>query len=325
MRTLPPGDEDAAARTADREARLVKPPGALGRLEDLALWLSTWTGKAPPVIARPVVAIYASDRGVAARGVSAWPQDVTRQVVDAVAAGGAAISTLAREAGAGLKIFDLAVGAPTPDIVEADAMDERTCVATMAYGMEVLAEGADLLAIGEIGIANTTVAAALAHGLFGGDAADWVGPGAGIEGEGRARKVEAVRAAVARLSQGPRDPLSTLARVGGREFAAIAGAILAARLQRVPVILDGYAVTAAAAVLHAVDARALDHCIAGTLSPEPGHALLLDRLGKRPLLSLGLRLGEGTGAALAIQIVKSAVAVHAGMATFDQAGVSGPA
>jgi nicotinate-nucleotide--dimethylbenzimidazole phosphoribosyltransferase len=321
---LPPIDAEAVAATRAREGRLLKPPGALGRLEEIAEWLSGWTGKAPPQITRPLVAVFASDHGVAARGVSAYPQAVTRQMLEAMAAGGAAIATLAKEAGAGLKLYDLAVGLPTPDIAEADALGEAECVATMAYGMEVLAEGCDLLVLGEVGIANSTVAAALAHALHGGGAADWTGPGTGVEGAARARKVETVAAAVARLGPGPHDPLQVLARIGGREFAAMAGAILAARTQRVPVVLDGFAATCAAAVLHKVGPGAVDHCIAGHLSPEPGHARLLAAMGKRPLLDLGMRLGEGTGAALAVQIIKAAVACHAGMATFEDAGVSGP-
>lgn len=325
MIDLPQADENAMAITAAREAQLVKPAGALGRLEDMSSWLSGWAGKSPPVIARPLVGVFASDHGIAKRGVSAYPQEVTRQMIDAIASGGAAISILAQQAGAGLKVFDLAVGRPTPDIVEADAMTPQECVATMAYGMEVLAEGTDLLVLGEVGIANTSIAAAIALGLYGGSASLWTGPGSGVEGEALERKRAAIEAAVRRLGPGPHDPLEILRAVGGREFAAIAGAILAARLQRVPVVLDGFMVTVAAAVLHALNPRALDHCIIGHLSAEPGHRLLLDRIGKKPVLDLGLRLGEGTGAALAVLILKAAVACHAGMATFGEAGVAGPA
>lgn len=324
LHDLPGRDEEASARTAWRESQLIKPPGALGRLEDISNWLSAWTGKSPPQVTRPIVAVFAGDHGVAARGVSAYPQEVTRQMIDAMAAGGAAISVLAQQAGAGLKVYDLAVGKPTPDIVEADAMSEQECVATMAYGMEVLAEGTDLLVLGEVGIGNTTIAAALALALYGGEAGAWTGPGTGVEGKALAAKREVVEAAVARLGEDRDDPLKVLARVGGREFAAMAGAILAARLQRVPVVLDGFMVAAAAAVLHRMNPEALDHCIVGHVSAEPGHRALLARLGKKPILDLGMALGEGTGAALAVQIIKSAVACHAGMATFAEAGVAGP-
>jgi nicotinate-nucleotide--dimethylbenzimidazole phosphoribosyltransferase len=303
---------------------LIKPPGALGRLEDISNWLSAWTGKSPPQVLRPIIAVFAGDHGVAARGVSAYPQEVTRQMIDAMAAGGAAVSVLAQQAGAGLKVYDLAVGRPTPDIVESDAMTEQECVATMAYGMEVLAEGTDLLVLGEVGIGNTTVAAALALALYGGEAGEWTGPGTGVEGQALAAKREAVEAAVARLGEDCNDPLKVMARIGGREFAAIAGAILAARLQRVPVVLDGFMVASAAAVLHRMNPEALDHCIVGHVSAEPGHRALLARLSKQPILDLGMRLGEGTGAALAVQIIKSAVACHTGMATFAEAGIAGP-
>jgi len=324
LQDLPSRDEEASGRTAWRESQLIKPPGALGRLEDISNWLSAWTGKSPPQVLRPIIAVFAGDHGVAARGVSAYPQEVTRQMIDAMAAGGAAVSVLAQQAGAGLKVYDLAVGRPTPDIVESDAMTEQECVATMAYGMEVLAEGTDLLVLGEVGIGNTTVAAALALALYGGEAGEWTGPGTGVEGQALAAKREAVEAAVARLGEDCNDPLKVMARIGGREFAAIAGAILAARLQRVPVVLDGFMVASAAAVLHRMNPEALDHCIVGHVSAEPGHRALLARLGKQPILDLGMRLGEGTGAALAVQIIKSAVACHTGMATFAEAGIAGP-
>ncbi len=319
--TLPPADAEAEGRVRAREGQLVKPPGALGRLEEIAAWLAAWTGRAPAQITRPLLAVFASDHGIAARGTSAYPPALTRSVIDVMAAGGAAASVLAQEAGAGLKIYDLAVGMPTPDICEADALDERGCVATMAYGMEVLAEGTDLLVLGEVGIGNTAVAAALACALFGGDAADWTGPGTGVTGAAFDAKVAAVRQAVARIG-GEADPLEILRRVGGREFAALAGAILAARLQRVPVILDGYAVCAAAAVLWKLNPQALDHCLAGHVSGEPGHRRLLAAIGQEPLLDLGMRLGEGTGGLLALQLVKAAAATHAGMATFEQAGIA---
>lgn len=321
--SLPPADSAAAAITRTREARLVKPPGALGELEALSAWLSGWTGRSPPQVTRPLIAVFAADHGVATRAVSAYPQSVTRSVMDTMAAGGAAVSVLARQIGAGLKVYDLAVGLATPDIVTRDAMDEKACVATMAFGMEVLAEGTDLLVLGEVGIGNTTVAAALACALLGGRAADWTGPGTGVSGAALDAKIATVDAAVARVA-GESDPLELLRRIGGREFAAIAGAILAARLQRVPVVLDGFAVCVAATVLHRLDPQALDHCQFGHVSAEPGHRRLLEVLGRRPLLDLGLRLGEGTGAALAVQLIQSAAALHAGMVTFEQAGIAGP-
>ena len=215
------------------------------------------------------------------------------------AAGGAAINQICASLDLGFKVFDLALDLPTDDIVDGPALDEQACVATMAFGMEAIAGGADLLAIGEMGIGNTTVAAAIYAALYGGPAARWVGRGTGLDDDGLARKIEAVEAALRTHRDHLDDPLEVLRRLGGREIAAMAGAILAARLQRIPVILDGYVATAAAAVLHALDPAAIDHCLAGHLSAEGAHREVLERLGKVPLLDLGMRLGEGTGAALA--------------------------
>ena len=202
-------------------------------------------------------------------------------------------------------------------------MDEKTCAATFAYGMEAVAGGADVLCIGEMGIGNTTIAAAIYHALYGGEPGDFVGRGTGVDDAGLIRKTAAVAAAAALHRAHLHDPLEVLRRLGGREIAAMAGAIVAARMERVPVILDGYVACAAAAILHKLDARALEHCLAGHCSAEGAHAEVLRRLGLKPLLELGMRLGEGTGAALAAAVVKAAVAAHNGMATFAQAGVAG--
>lgn len=322
--TMPAADEAAAGAVRARDGELTKPAGSLGRLEDIARWMAAWQGKPSPTADRPLVAVFAANHGVTARGVSAYPQEVTRQMVENFAAGGAAVNQLALQIGAGLKVFDLALDMPTPDIAEAAALTETECAATMAFGMEAIAGGADLLCLGEMGIGNTTVAAALSCALFGGDPADWVGPGTGVDKDGLDRKRQAVADAIAFHGQALGDPLEALRRVGGRELAAMAGAILAARHQRIPVLLDGYVATAAAAVLYRLDPAALDHCLAGHRSAEPAHHRLLDAIGKKPLLDLGMRLGEGSGAVLAAGIVKAAVATHTGMATFTQAGVSGP-
>lgn len=319
---MPGPDEEARAAAAARQGQLVKPPGALGRLEEIAIFIAGWQGREIPQVNRPTVAVFAATHGVAARGVSPYPPEVTKQMVATFTDGKAAVNQICGVFGAGLRVFDLALDMPTPDIVERDALTEAECAATMAFGMEALAGEPDLLCLGEMGIGNTTVAAAIFHGLYGGEAADWVGPGTGATGEVLARKVEAVRAAVERSRAHLDDPLEVLRKLGGREVAAMAGAILAARLQRVPVVLDGYVVTAAAAVLKALDPHALDHCLAGHVSAEPAHRAVLERLGLRPILDLGMRLGEGSGAALAIGVIKSALACHAGMATFAEAGVA---
>jgi nicotinate-nucleotide--dimethylbenzimidazole phosphoribosyltransferase len=319
---MPGPDEAAAAAVRERERNLTKPAGSLGRLEWLVEWLAAWQGKAPPTVERPLVAVFAASHGVAARGVSAYPPEVNRQMLENFAAGGAAINQICASFNLGFKVFDLALDVPTADIVADAAMDERSCVATMAFGMEAVAGGTDLLAVGEMGIGNTTVAAAIYAALYGGPVEHWVGRGTGVDDDGFRRKVAAVEAAIARHREHLNDPLEILSRLGGREVAAMAGAILAARLQKIPVVLDGYVATAAAAILHAVHPSTIDHCVAGHLSAEGAHQDVLGRLGKIPLLALGLRLGEGSGAALAVGLIKSAAAVHRDMATFAQAGVS---
>lgn len=319
---MPGPDEVAAAAVRARDARLTKPPGSLGRLEEIALWLARWQGREQPRVERVVVAVYAGNHGVVRQGVAAYPQDVTKQMVANFQAGGAAVNQICRSFDLGLKVFELALDNPTQDITQDAAMEEAECAATMAYGMEAIAEGADLLCIGEMGIGNTTIAAAICHGLYGGRPEDWVGPGTGVDAEGLKRKASAVRRAVVLHHAHLKDPLEVLRRLGGRELAAMAGAILAARHAHIPVLLDGYVATAAAAVLHSLSPAALDHCLAGHCSAEPAHRAVLERIGKKPLLDLGMRLGEASGAALAAAIVKAAAGLHTGMATFESAGVS---
>ncbi|MFN4141403.1 nicotinate-nucleotide--dimethylbenzimidazole phosphoribosyltransferase [Aestuariivirga sp.] len=322
LKDLPGPDLEAVRACRAREAQLTKPPGALGRLESLSEWLCAWQAHHPPKAERVVVAVFAGNHGVVAQGVAAYPQEVTRQMVANFQNDGAAVNQICKTFGLGLKVFELALDHPTRDITEGAALEEAECAATMAYGMEAT-EGCDLLCIGEMGIGNTTIAAAMAHGLFGGAAEDWVGPGTGVDGEGLRRKADAVRRAVALHGPHLSDPLEVLRRLGGRELAAMAGAVLAARVQRIPVLIDGYVASAAAAVLKALRPDALDHCMAGHLSAEPAHRRLLEKLELRPILDLGMRLGEGSGAAMAAGVVKAAADLHNGMATFESAGVSG--
>ena len=323
MQDLLAADPAAAAQCKARDAQLTKPPGSLGKLESMAEWVAAWQGNYPPKIARPVVAVFAGNHGVVAQGVAAYPAEVTKQMVLNFQGGGAAVNQICKTFDLGLKVFELALENPTKDITENAAMDEADCAATMAYGMEAIAGGCDLLCIGEMGIGNTTIAAAICHGLYGGRPEDWVGPGTGVDAEGLKRKASAVARAVALHKAHLSDPLEVLRRLGGRELAAMAGAILAARTQRVPVLIDGYVASAAAAVLHAMRPDALDHCLAAHCSAEPAHRNLLKRLGKEPVLDLGMRLGEASGAALAAGLLKAAVNLHNDMATFASAGVSG--
>lgn len=323
LATQPGPDEAARAAAVARNAQLTKPAGALGRLEDLALWYAAWRGDARPQITAPQIAIFAANHGVVAQGVSAFPPQVTAQMVANFAAGGAAINQLARLSGARLTVTALDLDQPTADFTAAPAMTEAECCAALSAGWDAVTPDADLLAVGEMGIGNTTSAAALAAALMGGGGADWAGRGTGVDDAGLARKVAAVDAGLARHPQARTDPLAALCCLGGRELAAMAGAIARARTLRIPVLLDGFICTAAAAVLETARPGTLDHCLAGHVSAEPGHARLLDRLGKAPLLALDLRLGEGSGAALAIGVLQAALACHSGMASFAEAGVSG--
>ncbi|MBF9032104.1 nicotinate-nucleotide--dimethylbenzimidazole phosphoribosyltransferase [Rhodobacterales bacterium HKCCE3408] len=319
----PGPDEDARARAATRNATLTKPPGALGRLEDLALWYAGWRGDPRPRITAPQVLVFAGNHGVAARGVSAFPPDVTAQMVANFKAGGAAINQLVGLAGARLDVIALDLNRPTMDFTTGPAMAATDCLAAFGTGWQAVGHGADLLVTGEMGIGNTTSAAAIAHALYGGAASDWTGRGTGLDDDGLARKAQVVAEGLAANPDAARDPFAALRCLGGREIAAMAGAIARARCLRIPVLLDGFIATAAAAVLHEAVPGALDHAQAGHVSAEAAHGRLLDQLGLDPLLSLGLRLGEGTGAVLAIQVLKGALACHSGMATFAEAGVSG--
>jgi nicotinate-nucleotide--dimethylbenzimidazole phosphoribosyltransferase len=323
LRKMPKADDAARAAAREREGQLTKPAGSLGRLEEIAEWMAAWQGSARPHVDRPLVAVYAGNHGVVAQGVSAFPPSVTEAMVANFQAGGAAINQICKTFDISLKVYELALEKPTGDITQEPALDEKSCAATMAFGMEALASEPDLLVLGEMGIGNTTTAAAIYHALYGGQAEDWVGRGTGVDDEGLRRKADAVRAAVARHKAYLDDPLQILARLGGRETAAIAGAILAARLRRTPVLLDGFVVCSAAAVLLALDDSALDHCLAAHISAERAHRHALKLIGKTPLFDFGMRLGEGSGAALAVGIVKAAVACHNGMATFAEAGVAG--
>ena len=325
LESLPAADETAAAAAAARESQLTKPAGSLGRLEAIAQWLAAWQGRHPPRLKRARIVVFAGNHGVVARGVSAYPPAVTVQMVANFAAGGAAINQLARRAEAELEVVPLALDRPTEDFTAGAAMTARECRDAFEAGMNAVGAETDLLAIGEMGIGNTTVAAALAAALFGGAGADWVGRGTGVDDAGLTRKAAAVDAALAHHGAALADPLEALRRVGGREVAAMAGAVLQARLARTPVLLDGFVATAAAAVLHKARSGALDHALAAHRSAEAGHDRLLRHLGMSPLLDLGMRLGEASGAALAIGLVRAALATHTGMATFAEAGVAGKA
>jgi nicotinate-nucleotide--dimethylbenzimidazole phosphoribosyltransferase len=264
-------------------------------------------------VLRPVVAGFAGNHGVARHGVSPRLAEATQRLVELAAAGGAAINQICIAHDLGLKVYDLALHLPTADFTEAAALDERACAATMAFGMEAVAGGVDLLAIGDVGVGASTAAAAIFAALLGGSGADWVGPGSGADAAMMARKADTVDRGLALHAAHLGDPLEILRRFGGREFAAIAGAIVAARMEKVPVVLDGFSATAVAAILQRANPAALDHCLLSHVSAEPGHRKAIERLGLEPLLDLGLHHGEAAGAGLAAGFVRTAALVHSGM------------
>jgi nicotinate-nucleotide--dimethylbenzimidazole phosphoribosyltransferase len=320
---LPPGDEAAAAAAAARNAVLTKPPGSLGRLEETAVWLARWQGRNPPRLDRIEVLVFAGNHGVVAQGVSAFPAAVTAQMVANFAAGGAAINQLAAAAGARLQVVPLDLDRPTANFTMEPAMEEAAFLNAVAAGYNRVPADADLVCLGEMGIGNTTAAAAIAAALFGGGGTRWAGRGTGIDDDGLARKRRAVDLGLTRHADVLGDPLGAAAALGGRELAAILGAALSARRQRIPALIDGFVCTAAVAPLARLRSDALDHVVAAHASAEAAHRALLGELGLKPLIDLGMRLGEASGAAVAALILRAAVACHAGMATFAEAGVSG--
>ena len=319
---FPEGNARAAAAVAAREGTLTKPAGSLGRLEETVAWLARWQGRSPPRLERVDILVFAGNHGVTAQGVSAYPSAVTTQMVANFAAGGAAINQLARTADARLRVLPLWLDQPTADFTAASAMGEQEFLAAVETGFDAVASEADLVCLGEMGIGNTTAAAALTAALFGGGGERWAGRGTGVDAAGLARKRAVIDRALARHTAALADPLACAATFGGRELAAILGATVAARLRRIPVLLDGFVSTAAAAPLVRVRPGALDHAVAAHVSAEAGHRLLLKELNLRPLLDLDMRLGEGSGAAVAVLLLRAALACHTGMATFAQAGVA---
>ena len=339
-------------RSATREAsnRLTKPVGSLGRLEELAAWYAGVRGRTPLApVERCTLLLFAADHGVVAEGVSAYGSPVTAAMVANVMSGGAAINALARQAGATLALVDVGVAGdlssvPTRPVVELlrrsvragtanlrrePAMERKEVDAALALGASVAAEavteGADVLLVGEIGIGNTTAAAALTSALAGVPAALVVGRGTGVGGDALARKIAVVEDALALHRPDSRRPLDVLAAIGGLEIAALAGALLEGAHRRVPIILDGFVTNAAALVAAAIDPGVVPYLLASHGSPEPGARIALQHLGLVPLFDFAMRLGEGTGAALALPILRAAVDAHLSMATFATAGIVGRA
>jgi nicotinate-nucleotide--dimethylbenzimidazole phosphoribosyltransferase len=322
-RDLRGGDVAAADAARLRQQNLTKPPGSLGRLEELAIWLACWQGRDRPQLDRVTIAVFAANHGVAARGVSAYPPAVTEQMVANFTTGGAAINQIAKLSGAELLVVPIELERPTRDFTVAAAMDVDEFLAALDIGYRTVPADCSLLAVGEMGIANTTTAATLCAALLRGGSSQWAGRGTGVDDAGLVRKHAAIAVALDLHRAISGDPLRVAAAMGGRELAAIAGAVLAARHHRIPVLLDGFVATAAVVPLTRLDEGILDHCRAGHVSAESGHRALLRELGLEPLLDLDMRLGEASGAGVAIALLRAALACHNGMATFAEAGVSG--
>ena len=318
---LSQADEDTVAQVRDHQLQLTKPPGSLGRLEELVEFLAGWQRRAVPSLDRIQALVFAGNHGICAQGVNPYPQSVTEQMVANFKSGGAAINQLCAVYDAKLSVIGLDLDQPTNDFTSAVALPESECLAAINAGAVSVDPEADLLILGEMGIGNSTVAAALVCALLGGPVSDWVGAGTGADSAGIDRKVKAVKKGLARHQHDFHDPLRVLMAFGGREQAAIVGAVLAARHYSIPVILDGFICCAAAAVVAGLCPSGLDHCLVGHCSAERGHERLLRELKKEPLLCLGMRLGEGTGAALALGVIRGALACHNGMATFASARV----
>ena len=338
---IPALDEAAMTAARQRQGRLTKPPGSLGRLEELSVQLAGITGRSVPVLREKAVVVMAADHGVTAEGVSAYPAEVTAQMVMNFLAGGAAINALARQAGARVVVVDMGVAAPvesnpglldrkiahgTGNIARGPAMAREQAEAAVVVGQDLMKDlaqqGVDLVGLGDMGIGNTTTASALTAALTGVKVPTVVGRGTGVDDAGLARKIAVVERALAVNRPDPSDPMGTLAKVGGFEIAGLVGVVLGAAASRVPVVMDGFITAAASLVAARLEPKVRPYLIASHRSVEIGHRVILDELGLEPLLELELRLGEGTGAALAMHIIEAATRILAEMATFEDAGVS---
>ena len=340
--SITPPDPEVAAAARARQDRLTKPPGSLGRLEDLSVWVASCQGVCPPrQFQRPRVVVFAGDHGVTSAGVSAYPAEVTAQMVANFDAGGAAINVLAEAAGASVRVVDIAVDAAEPlspsigahkvrrgsgNIAVEDALNAEETATAIQAGRRIADEevdsGADLLIAGDMGIGNTTAATTLIAALTNSEPVAVVGRGTGIDDAGWARKTAAIRDALYRARGLSADPVGLLRVCGGADFAAMAGFCAQAAVRRTPVLLDGVVVTAAALVADRLAPGARQWWQAGHRSTEPAHALALQQLELEPIIDMRMRLGEGTGAAVALPVVRVAVAALASMATFDEAGVT---
>lgn len=318
LERLPTCDQASKNAVRDRASNVLRPAGALQTLDEIAILIAGWHATSAPRITRPAALVFAADHGVASSSVSAYPADITASMLKAYQSGKSTLSVFAKIAGATVHAVDVGVGRPTKDIqVEAAMSQQRFDEAITAGRNAVKQLDADLLVLGEMGIGNTTAAAAVTAAILGGATTSWVGRGTGVDEEGMARKCSAVDRAVTRIKE-IKDPLEILRQVGGAEIAAMAGALVAARLRRLPVVIDGYVVTSAALPLHQISSTALDHCLFGHCSAEQGHRKVLTHLNKLPILDLSMRLGEGSGAMAAVPLITMACSGVTDVPTFQE-------
>lgn len=296
IETVPAPDSEArqAVRRALEEVPCPKPP--LGSWDKTLAWLAGWQGTATPVLNQPLIAVFAGTHGVVEKFIDAPIIEVAKARVETLTQGQASIRGMSRRLGAAFKVYEMGLEHPVPDLTETATLSERDCAAAMAFGMEVVAEGADIIVLGNAGLGSATAAAAIARDLYGGTSEYW----AGAHDRTAKNRIAAVEAATSQSTDEGSDPLTTLRRFGGRDIAGLVGAIVAARHQSIPVILDGFVVCAAAAVIHAINPNAISHCLAGHITIETAHGALLDRLGLAPIHESGIPIGDGTGAAIAL-------------------------
>ena len=321
IRGLPVTNQDFIEKAKIRQSNLTKPRGSLGRLEELAVFVSGWQATDTPLVEKVEAIIFAGNHGICDQGVNPFPQEVTRQMVENFKNNGAAINQICNSNGINLKVVDLELDRPTQDFSDSPAMTESETLDAFKVGWNAVNKDTQVLILGEMGIGNSTVASAICSAIFGGSVDSWVGPGTGSDSAGIQKKIKLIENSLVRHKDELSSPLEILSIFGGREQAAICGAILSARANSNVVILDGFICCASASILHAMGEQALEHCLLGHLSAEPASRSLASLLGKKPILDLDMRLGEGSGAALSFSILKAAINCHNGMASFAEAGV----
>ena len=319
---IPSYDHLTANKAMHRQDELTKPIGSLGKLEEFAIWMAGWQKKLKPTMKNPYCLVFAGNHGISNRGVSAYPSEVTYQMVENFKKGGAAINQLCDLANIKLSVIPIDLDKPTRDFSEVKAMEKKEVFSAMQLGFDSVPSHCDLLVLGEMGISNTTSASAISCALFNEPVAHMTGIGTGLNKKQLSKKIEIIKSALKLHGKNFKDPISILSCYGGREIAAIAGSVISARLKSIPVLLDGFICTAAASSLILFDKMLLDHCRISHLSSEQGHAIVLRNLKMEPILDLNLRLGEGSGAAIASLILRAALATHNGMSTFTDAKVT---